>query len=66
MPATVMDSELLTTPQAATAAGIALDRLRKLVRRHPDIANLFEHVGPVRVIRADRLDELKAAVKVAG
>jgi hypothetical protein len=42
--------------------GQPLDQLRKKILGRPDLQKLFTRVGPTRVIPADRLDDLKAAL----
>jgi hypothetical protein len=61
VPATAERTEL-TAPDAAEAIGIRIDRLRVLLKKRPAAAALFARVGAARVIRVERLGDLRRAL----
>jgi hypothetical protein len=56
-------TELLTVPQAATRLGVAVDWLRKALRKTPAAQALFAVIGPTRAIPVGKLDELRRLVE---
>jgi hypothetical protein len=54
--------ERLTGPEVAARLNLPLDRFRKLLRRRPDLAGLFEQVGPTRVLPASKVAALRAGL----
>lgn len=65
MSATTMTDEL-TIPEAALAIGQTPDRLRKVLRRRPDLQAMLIRRGPLYLVRATDLDRLREAVGVTG
>jgi hypothetical protein len=62
MTASTDAAELLTVPQTAIRLKIPLDRLRKAIRKSAGAQALFEVLGPTRVIRAGKLEDLRRAI----
>ncbi len=62
MTAAIDAAELLTVPQAATRLNLPLDRLRKAIRKSAGAQALFEVLGPTRVIRVGKLENLRQAI----
>ena len=58
-------TELLTVPQAATRLGVAVDWLRKALRKTPAARALFATVGPTRVIAVAKLEDLRRLIEQA-
>jgi hypothetical protein len=59
------EGQLITLPQASTRLGVALDWFRVRVRRHEQdllLRGLLVKAGRHRLLKADRLDELLAAL----
>lgn len=48
----------VTVPEAAARLGRPVDLVRKRLRRTPAAQSLFFRAGPVRVVAADRVEEL--------
>jgi hypothetical protein len=58
-------TKYLTVPEAAVAAPVPLDLLRRRVRTHRaalEAAGIMTRIGPLFLVRADRLADLIVAV----
>jgi hypothetical protein len=55
---------VVTVPEAGVRIGVPCDRLRKELRRRPELAALVRRVGPTRVIAVADLERLRAGIGV--
>ncbi|MDB5306620.1 MAG: hypothetical protein JWO38_822 [Gemmataceae bacterium] len=54
-----------TLPEIAQLDNHPLDKLRRAIRRRPELARMLRRVGPTRIVPAEAVEEFRAAVRVA-
>jgi len=52
----------MSVPDIAVAIPMKVDSLRKLLKQNPALLQYFDQAGPLKVLPADRLPELREAI----
>lgn len=57
-------NDYITIPKLAAQIGVEVDRVRKKIRRRPELAALVESVGRTRVLPAGRVEDFRRLLGV--
>jgi len=55
----------LTLPQLAVKLGVSLDKLRREFNRRADLDALGRRVGPLRVVKAEDVEQVRSILAAA-